>query len=79
MCDLATLRSQRLVTIDNSAPKPARDTFFRKPAPIEEVSSLEELDASINELTCKKPDKKKTRKKVLMKQFEKWLDTYLDE
>ena len=79
MCDLATLRSQRLVTIDNNVPKPSRDTFYRKPAPVAEVSSLEELDASINELTCKKSDKKKARKKALMQHFEKWLDAYLDE
>lgn len=79
MCDLATLRSQRLVTIDNVVQKPARDTFCRKPVPIEEVSSLEELDEAVNELTCKKADKKKTRKKTLLKHFEKWLDTYLDD
>ncbi len=78
MCDLATLRSQRLVTIDN-VQKPAQDIFNRKPAPIEEVSSIEELSDSINELTCKKSDRKKVHKKNLVKQFEKWLDAYLDE
>ena len=79
MCDLATLRSQRLVTIDNNMPKSVRETFCPKPSSVEEVNSLEELDASISELTSQKSGKKKARKKALVKQFEKWLDSYLDE
>lgn len=78
MCDLATLRSQRLVVIDN-VQRPVRETFYRKPAPIEEVHSIEELGDAIDELTCKKADRKKVLKKHLVKHFEKWLDTYLSD
>ncbi len=78
MCDLATLRSQGLVTIDN-VQRPVRDTFYHKPAHVEEVSSLEDMEDSINELASKKMDKKKSRKKALVKHFEKWLETYLDD
>ena len=78
MCDLATLRSQQLVIIDN-VQRPVQETFCRKPAEIEEVSSLEELDLDVSKLACKKKPTKKERKKTLIKQFEKWLDSYLDE
>lgn len=78
MCDLATLRSQRLVIADQIR-RSVQETFYRKPAPIEEVSSLEELEETFKELASKKADKEKARKKALVKHFEKWLDTYLND
>lgn len=81
MCDLATLRSQQLVIIDN-VQRPVQETFCRKPAAIEELNSLEEFDKALDEVTKKKVTKKdsrKERKKTLVKQFEKWLDTYFGD
>lgn len=82
ICDLDTLRSQRLVIIDN-VQRPVKETFCRKPAEIEEVRSIEELDQALDEIVKNKVSKKaitkKERKKVLVKHFEKWLDTYFDD
>ena len=81
ICDLDTLRSQRLVTID-SVQRPVQETMYRKPAEMKKVDCLEELDKALDELsknkTPKKKLSKKDRKKALVGQFEKWLDT-LDE
>ena len=77
ICDLATLRSQKLVVID-SVQHPEQ-TSYRKSASIEEVSSLEELDQAIDQMIKKKFPKKavtkKDSKKELLKRFECWLDT----
>ena len=82
ICDLDTLRSQRLVIIDN-VQRPVKETFCRKPAEMEEVRSIEELDQALDEIVKNKVSKKaitkKERKKALVKHFEKWLDTYLDD
>lgn len=82
MCDLATLRSQRLVTIDN-VQRPVQETFYRKPAEIKNLDSLQELDQALDEMAKKKISKakpsKKDCKKALIKQFETWLDSLDDE
>ncbi len=77
MCDLSTLRSQRLVVIDN-VQRPYQESFYRKPAEIKELNSLEELDKEISELGKQKIPKKKLSKKeqrkALLEQFECWLN-----
>ncbi len=77
ICDLDTLRNQRLVIID-SIQRPVQETFCRKPAEIKELNSLEELDKEISELGKQKIPKKKLSKKeqrkALIEQFECWLN-----
>lgn len=81
ICDLDTLRSQRLVTID-SVQRPAQETTYHKPAEIKKMDNIDDLDKALDELTKRKPLKKKlskkNRKNALVEQFEQWLDT-LDE
>lgn len=77
MCDLATLRSQRLVIIDN-VQRSVQETFYRKPAEVKEYDSLDELNQAIDELGKKKAPKKNISKaeckKALLQHFETWLD-----
>ena len=77
ICDLATLRSQRLVVVD-AVQRPEQASCRKSPS-IEEVSSLEELDQAIEQMIKKKFPKrelsKKECKKALVKRFECWLDT----
>lgn len=82
ICDLDTLRSQQLVTID-IVQRPVQETFCRKPAEIKKFDSLQDLDQALDEMAKKKISKakpsKKDCRKALMKQFEMWLDSLDDE
>lgn len=78
ICDLDTLRNQRLVIID-SVQRPIQETFCRKPAEIKKMNGLQELDQALDEMAKKNISKaklsKKDCRKALMKQFEMWLDS----
>lgn len=78
LCDLITLRNQHLVLVKENLCSENKNSR-RRPAEIEEVHSIGELNQSMDGMNNRKKRNKKEHKRALLKDIEKLLDEYWDE